>query len=479
MPIIRTLILAAPFLLSAVTSPALACYAVIVGKGASADGSVLVGHNEENGGRRVLYFHKIPRQQHPPGSVVRLVRGGQLAEVPESLGFLWSENPGLEFSDGYLNDEGVAVVSDACATREDSYEVLVARGEIRDGGIGYMLRRLVALRAKTAREGVDLIGSLVERFGYVDSGRTYVVADPSEAWIVAVVRGRRWVAQRVPDDQVVVLANVHVIGEVNLADTDHFRASADLVSYATGRGWFRAGGDSGPFCFREVYQGHEGLAPDPRQARGQAVVTGKADTWPPEGPLPFAVTPRKKLAVADVAAVLRDQAGRVPLFQQTAQEAAVFQLRAGMPPDMGCIYWRTSGRPDVAPLTPWYLGITETPESYRRAGEVGTRLSLEHHFHPPAGTFDRDLRLAWWKFKRLQELVDGDGKSRSRAVRDAWSALESRVFARQPFVEAEARRRWQNRPDAARAYLTQHCANVAEEAGREADRLSGVFREER
>jgi dipeptidase len=225
-----------------------------------------------------------------------------------------------------------------------------------------------------------------------------------------------------------------------------------------------------------VYQSEERLGPDPRQARGQALVSGKADTWPPEGPLPFAVTPRKKLTVADVAAVLRDQAGRVPLFQKTTQEAAVFQLRAEMPRDLGCIYWRTSGRPDAAPLTPWYIGITETPESYRRAGDAGTRLSLEHHFHPPAGTSDRDLRLAWWKFKQLQELVDEDGKVRPQAVREAWSALESRLFARQRLVEEEARRRWQNSPDAARAYLTQHCAGVAEEAGREADRLCRVFR---
>jgi len=475
MPIFRTLVLAVALLLCAVSSPAVACYAVIVGKRASADGSVLVGHNEENGGRRVLYFHKISRQQHPPGSVVRLKRGGQLAEVAESLAFLWSENPGLEFSDAYLNEQGVAVVSDACPTREDSYEALAARGEIRDGGIGYMLRRLVALRAKTAREAVDLIGSLVERFGYVDSGRTYVVADPSEAWVVAVVRGRRWVAQRVPDEQVVVLANVHVIGEVNLADAEHFRASADLVSYAAGRGWFSPGGSGPPFCFRAVCQSKERLAPDPRQSRGQALVTGKTNIWPPGSPLPFSVTPGKRLAVADVAAVLRDQAGRVPLFQKTTQEAAVFQLRAVMPRDLGCIYWRTSGRPDVAPLTPWYLGITETPESCHRPGDIGKRLSLERHFHPPAGTFDRDLRLGWWKFKRLEELVDEDGKTRSRAVRDAWSALESRVFAKQRSVEAEAWRRWQGSPDAARTYLTRYCADLAEEAGRQADKLSSGF----
>ena len=46
-------------------SPAYGCYAVIVGREASADGSVLVGHNEQNGGQRILNFRRIPRQRFP------------------------------------------------------------------------------------------------------------------------------------------------------------------------------------------------------------------------------------------------------------------------------------------------------------------------------------------------------------------------------------------------------------------------------
>ncbi len=62
------------------------------------------------------------------------------------------------------------IASDGCPTREDSYDELVARGDITDGGIGYNLRRIVAQRARTAREGVKIAGELLDRFGYVDSG---------------------------------------------------------------------------------------------------------------------------------------------------------------------------------------------------------------------------------------------------------------------------------------------------------------------
>lgn len=462
-------------LCSSLAAPVCACDGVVVGKAASADGSVLVGHNEENALDRVLEFHKIPRQKHAVPSVVTLDRGGHFEQVPETQGFLWSENPGLYFSDGYLNESGVAVASIQCLTREDGYDALVARGEIRDGGIGYMLRRLVALRAKTSREAMELVGSLVERFGYTDSGRTYVVADPNEAWVVEVVRGRRWVAQRVPDDQVVVLPARHMIGEINLADRDNYRASPDLISYAVARGWFDPQRGE-PFNFRKVYQTAERLAPDGRQFRGQEIITGQRGTWPPAKPLPFAVKPHKKLSVRDVAAFLRDKDGIAPMFNQTTQEAAVFQLRSNMPREIGCIYWRTTGRPDLSVLTPWYVGITSTPDNYGRQADPSRLLSLEHHFQPEPGTFDFDPDRAWWKFKTLVKLVDQDPARRAAVVQAAWTAMEDRIFAQQAAIEKEALQRWAQDAATVRTRLTRYGADLAAQACAQADKLCDALR---
>src|SRR5437870_1069552 len=115
-----------------------------------------------------------------------------------------------------------------------------------------MLRRLMVERSRTARQAVEVAGSLLNRFGYVDSGRTYVVADPNEAWLLAVVRGRQWVAQRVPDDAVVILPNVYITGIVNFKDRTNWIASPNLIEYAVRRGWFdpKAGK---AFDFARVY----------------------------------------------------------------------------------------------------------------------------------------------------------------------------------------------------------------------------------
>ena len=446
-------------------SPLWACYAIVVGRGASSDGSLLVGHAEQNTGLRMLNFRRAARQLHDAQAEVVLRGGGHLPEVPESWAFLWSEIPGTEFSDNSLNEWGVAVVSDYCPSRED-------RGEIRQGGTGYMLRRLIAQRARTAREGVTLAGGWIEQFGYVDSGRTYVIADPREAWLLAVVNGRHWVARRVADDEVVVLPNVYVTDTVDLSDAQNFLGSRDLIDYAAGRGWFdRKGGE--PFRFDRVY-GPPGAAADERRWKGQQLVGGKDIPWPP-AMQPFGMKPAEKLTVAGVAKILR---GVIPADRRTGsptQEGAVFQLRSGLPPEIGCIYRRTSGEPSLNVLLPWYLGILETPSNYYRSVDLEKALTLEHHLNPPAGVFVRDPQLAWWLHQSLQDLVRGDLPKRLPAVRAVWDGMEKRNFEKQAGVEKEALSKWQRDPNSARTFLTDYCKGLAGEADGEASRLIGAL----
>jgi len=436
---------------------------------------VLVGHNEQNGGLRILNFRRVPGQSFPPDAVVRLRRGGELPQIGRAWSFLWSEIPGQEFSDAYLNEHGVAIVSDACPTREDDYDTLVARGEICHGGIGYMLRRLVAQRARTARDGVELAGRLIERLGYVDSGRTYVIADPHEAWLLAVVRGRHWVARRVPDDAVVLLPNVHIIGAVDLSDTKNYLASPGLIDYAVARGWYDP--DAGkPFSFRKAYNRNPADPPDPRRWHARQLIGGNGEAWPPKSPPPPGIRPSEKMTVATVARILRDTTGEGrTISTPVTQEGAVFQLRTGMPAEIGCIYWRTTAEPSTSVLLPWYLGITATPPSFYRPLDLPTHLSLEHHFNPPPRTFEPTPRSAWWTFKTLQDRVREDFSQRSKVVRTRWDAFERDTFARQAKIEKEALALWQTNRTAARAFLTQCSSQFAAKAIREAEKLTVRF----
>ena len=188
------------------------CFSIIAGRNATVDGSVLMAHNEDDSGEQMLNIYVVPA-------------------TDKNLRYIWCEFPGMEVSDVFMNQFGVSVASNGCPSRED-------KADLKGKGVLYEIRTSVAKYARTAREAVAIIGSMVETFGYSGSGRSYIVADPSEGWVISVVKGRHWVAQRVPDDKVMTIPNYYVIGAVDLDDEENFAGSDDLVEYAISRGWY-------------------------------------------------------------------------------------------------------------------------------------------------------------------------------------------------------------------------------------------------
>jgi len=486
-------------------SSAYGCFAVVVGKDASADGSVLFGHLEQNGGIRNFSYRHVPRMQHEPGSEVELRRGGTWPQPEETYAYLWGGNTGVEFGDGYFNEHGVAIASDACATREDSYDELVERGDIVDGGIGYMLRRMVAQRAKTAKEGVEVATELLDHFGYVGSGRTYIIADADEAWLLGVARGKSWIAQRVPDDGIVLLPNVHIIGPEADIESDDVMASDGLVEYAISRGWYDP--DSGePFSFREAFNrpAREGsfmdeYGADPRQWFSQSLVLGELIDLPVEEQLPFALKVDREFTVEDVANIIRshghiegqeldiDKAHKLGMHEDGTphdddrssgnicsgriQELVVYQLRNWMPTDVGSVAWRTSSAPCGAGLVPFYNGITETPAPYYKDYDLEKIHSLDFHFNPPEGFFDHDPENAFDVFTAMENLIDLNYKENVEMAREIWDPFEEKQFRMQPSIEKVALELMEEDEELAREFLTEYSSYRAMRALDKANEL--------
>jgi dipeptidase len=490
-----------------VSQTAFGCYAVVAGKDATADGSVLVGHAEQNGpGKIFLNFRVVPRIRHEPGDRVVLKDGGCYPEPAESYKYLWSENYGLPGSDGVMNEWGVICVSDGTHTKEKSIEDLRAGGDIACNGILYMLRIELAKRARTAREGIRTFARLIDRFGYGGSGTTFVIADPNEAWVVTVVMGKRWVAERVPDDEVALVPNVNIIQEIDLSDSSRFLGSPDIITYAEKKGWYDP--KSGrPFNFRDAYDKPSWarwFEPeyhcDPRRWRGQSLVTGQETPLPAPGPLPFSVKPNRKLKVEDIRAILSDhmegtrfdktngyalgsphdimRSSDGMICNQENQEIAVFQLRSFLPPAIGCIYWRTTAAGCSSVLTPWYAGITDTPEAYYRPVDLALALTEEFHFNPPAATYSYDETKAFWIFNELENLVDLDYKKNIGKVKAVFQAFERDEYRMQDAVEETACGLFAINRDLGARFLTDYCAGRALQAIEKARLMTRELKEE-
>ena len=422
------------------------CFSIVVGKEASVDGYVIMGHNEDDTPPQIVNHHKIPRRKHSPGEKIKLINGGQLDQVEQTWAYIWSEMPGMLFSDSYINEWGVSITSDNCPSRED-------RPEITNGGIGYMLRRLVAERAKTAREGVLLAGRLVERFGYVDSGRTYVICDPDEGWLFCVVNGKHWLAKRVGDNEVAMVANTYTVREVDLSDRDNFLASSDIIKYAVSRGWYNPG-ENGPLDFAAVYANPESASSWSnfgRQWSGLRYVTAEPIPLGPE--LPFSVVPQQKVGVAEIMQILRHdyegtkiqsssllkspQESGCPICSGATQTSFVVQLRRNMPLDIGIVYWTCLSSPRTSFYVPFHFGISDFPAGFCSKSERPSKDFFERRV---GSAFQADLLEAFWTFSNFRNKVHGASANIITLVKTQAEEIEKNAFATQkPLEEAACR----------------------------------------
>ncbi len=413
------------------------CFTIVAGKKATADGSVLLAHNEDDVGRQLVNVIKVPSQERRRGEPLALKEGGSLPQGGSTPGLLWLQMPGSDFADSYVNEYGVAITSNACLSRED-------RAELSDGGIGFSLRRLVAERARSAREGVRIAGELIARFGYASSGRTYTIADAGEGWLLHAVKGKHWVACRVPDNEVAVMANRYTIGHVDLNDHERFQGSPDLVEYAARRGWYDPRRD-GEFDFARAYSdpaNYADMRNVMRQWRGTALLAAK----PPklEAPLPFSFRPEDPLRRRDLFRVLRDHyegtkhdltdryRGGSPnsgknrtICTESTQYAFVAHLRSWPDPDIAHVVWIALRRPDSNAFSPWYVAMENAPEG---ASREKADAAWRNHFLPlPAQAFD-DPGHSFSAYARLSEAVDRQYRARIEKVQKVWRNFEEFLF---------------------------------------------------
>jgi len=410
------------------------CFTIVVGKNASSTGSVLIAHNEDDHGDYFVNVHKIPESTHSALDMIKLRHGGSVRQVAHTQGFLWLQIPNADFADSYFNEHGVVIASNACPSKEED-------GELTNGGIGFALRRIVAERATSAREAVKLAGQLVETFGYYSSGRTLCIADENEGWIMHIVRGKHWIARRVPDDHVTVIANRYIIDHVDLSNRDDFMGTPDIIDYAVKKGWTNKKNEQ-PFDFARTYSkqtDYDAPANVLRQWRGVNLLGKKR--FKVDEHLPFSFVPKDKLEKGDLFRVLRDHyegteydlsnnykngtpnnTSNRTICSQSTKYSFVAELRSELPKEIRDIVWISFMRPDSNAYCPWYFSIESTPPGYTRGI---SREAFARHFIEKKE--DYDFKYAFWSFAKLSQLVDLDYRERIRGIRKEWRNLENYI----------------------------------------------------
>lgn len=232
----------------------MACTTILVGKHASYDGSTIVARNEDSPNGQFEPKHMEVVQPAAQPRTYRSVLSHVSFELPDdpmrytsvpdavpghgiwaAAGFN-EANVGMSATETITSNERVLGADPLVELKpargsegEEGYEPEVAGGLGEEDFVTVVLPYI-----RSAREGVQRLGALLERYGtYEMNGIAF--SDADEIWWLETIGGHHWIAKRVPDDAYVTMPNQLGIDYFDLADAEgdqvEHMASADLRAW--------------------------------------------------------------------------------------------------------------------------------------------------------------------------------------------------------------------------------------------------------
>ena len=418
-------------LLTLVSVAGFACTNLIVGKLASVDGSVMCTYNCDGFGfASPLSWSAAGR--HAPDEMIAIRGWG--ADSPVHYVKQVEYTYGVV---GLMNEKQVSIVETTWGGRPEL--------EKSEGALDYfVLMELALQRSASAREAIEVMHNLVQEYGYNQTGESFAVCDPEEAWIMELIgkgpgrKGAVWVALRVPDDCIAAYANSSRIRKFPQArKIDKKKGygivegtcmySADVISFAREMGWYE--GADADFSFREAYGPMDFSKIRYCEARVWSFFRRHYDKDVMDSYLPFInghteicdelplwIKPDKPLSVRDLMADMRDHyegtaldmtvdvsAGpwaspyrnqltnfetpdgtrmfrERPIGCQQSGMTMVCQMRSFLPDEVGGVTYFNMDDATMVAYVPVYCSINRIPAPFRRENNNIREFSFESAF---------------------------------------------------------------------------------------------------
>lgn len=405
------------------------CYTIVVGKDASETGKVIVAHNEDDYGDLVVNIHKVPQQNFGKNHYYKFINGDSVRFAKSTYGFLWIETTNQLFGDFYINEYGVSICSNACKSKEKDELKPDKSNWLQIKELTLDFRRMIAMRAKSSRQAVEIAARLIDTLGYGSSGRTYVFADANEAWIMAVVKGKQYVAIRLPDDCVAVIPNYFTIREIDTTDKQNIYYSKNLFSYAISKGWYKP--QEMAFMFRNVYGDPESLISInniPRHWAGMCLLHKNYAIY---NEFPFCFKPDKKINFEIIKKVLSNHYENTDYELAKSKGNNIHQSLTHPICNYGTVYsvfvdynepnnknivWLAFRNPCINPYLPIVFDINELPENFTNTTYNHWQLT---HFSPDYNLPDKNINHAFVLASNYTKSIEKDfGLFYSKAEKD-------------------------------------------------------------
>ena len=444
------------------------CTTIIIGQEQTADGSMIVARSEDWDAMEAKNYEIFEDTDNGPREFVAKDSPFR-CELPEkALGYsaLSPYNLHGHWGSAGFNTAGVGMSATESIFSSD--EVLKHDPLVENGVAENSVFNITLPYVRTAREGVERLGMLIEKYGIAE-GFGIGFVDSKEIWYLETACGHRWLACRMPKDQYFVTGNQSRFRTYDPNDKENYLASADLIEFAEKHGLYNPA--QGAFDFHEAYARDIKLDTTYNYPR----VWGLQQFFSPEikndvtkNTFPVFAKAAHKVTLTELRTAFRfhyDNTEHDPYLNSNPKEpyrpVSIFrttqthllQVRPELPQAIGCVNYVAMGMADLGVFLPLYQGITSYPEAYTK------------------GNGESSDDSAYWKFRKIMVLGMTNYNKYAPVIKEAYAKFEAETDQRQREMEEEYLRIYKTQPLHAQDLLQAFSDKILNSALDLADRL--------
>ena len=444
------------------------CTTIIIGQEQTADGSMIVARSEDWDAMEAKNYEIFEGTDNGPREFVAKDSPFR-CELPEkALGYsaLSPYNLHGHWGSAGFNTAGVGMSATESIFSND--EILKHDPLVENGVAENSVFNITLPYVHTAREGVERLGMLIEKYGIAE-GFGIGFVDSKEIWYLETACGHRWLACRMPKDQYFVTGNQSRFRTYDPNDKENYLASADLIEFAEKHGLYNPA--QGAFDFHEAYARDIKLDTTYNYPR----VWGLQQFFSPEikndvtkNTFPVFAKAAHKVTLTELRTAFRfhyDNTEHDPYLNSNPKEpyrpVSIFrttqthllQVRPELPQAIGCVNYVAMGMADLGVFLPLYQGITSYPEAYTK------------------GNGESSDDSAYWKFRKIMVLGMTNYNKYAPIIKEAYANFEAETDQRQREMEEEYLRIYKTQPLHAQDLLQAFSDKILNSALDLADRL--------
>ena len=444
------------------------CTTIIIGQEQTADGSMIVARSEDWDAMEAKNYEIFEGTDNGPREFVAKDSPFR-CELPEkALGYsaLSPYNLHGHWGSAGFNTAGVGMSATESIFSSD--EILKHDPLVENGVAENSVFNITLPYVHTAREGVERLGMLIEKYGIAE-GFGIGFVDSKEIWYLETACGHRWLACRMPKDQYFVTGNQSRFRTYDPNDKENYLASADLIEFAEKHGLYNPA--QGAFDFHEAYARDIKLDTTYNYPR----VWGLQQLFSPEikndvtkNTFPVFAKAAHKITLTELRTAFRfhyDNTEHDPYLNSNPKEpyrpVSIFrttqthliQVRPELPQAIGCVNYVAMGMADLGVFLPLYQGITSYPEAYTKGNDESSADS------------------AYWKFRKVMVLGMTNYNKYAPIIKEAYAKFEAETDQRQREMEEEYLRIYKTQPLHAKDMLQAFSDKILNSALDLADRL--------